>query len=73
MTKQGRLTANNHVPLDAAAVKAIYESLYQGLLSQETMILPGTGNFRSRFPAFVLKCFDFSACSRYMPGTVRES
>ncbi|SBV99233.1 NAD-dependent 4-hydroxybutyrate dehydrogenase [uncultured delta proteobacterium] len=28
MTKQGRLTANNYVPLDAAAVKAIYESLY---------------------------------------------
>lgn len=28
MTKQGRLTANNYVPLDAAAVKAIYESLH---------------------------------------------
>ena len=28
MTKQGRLTANNYVPLDAVAVKAIYESLY---------------------------------------------
>ncbi len=28
MTKQGRLTANNYVLLDAAAVKAIYESLY---------------------------------------------
>jgi 4-hydroxybutyrate dehydrogenase len=28
MTKQGRLTANNYVPLDAKAVKAIYESLF---------------------------------------------
>ncbi len=28
MTKQGRLTANNYVPLDAAAVRKIYEELY---------------------------------------------
>ncbi|CAK7005580.1 MAG: Long-chain-alcohol dehydrogenase 1 [Desulfovibrio sp.] len=28
MTKQGRLTANNYVPLDAAAVEAIYRELY---------------------------------------------
>jgi 4-hydroxybutyrate dehydrogenase len=28
MTKQGRLTANNYVPLDAKAVKSIYESLF---------------------------------------------
>ena len=28
MTKQGRLTANNYVPMDAAAVKAVYEELY---------------------------------------------
>ncbi|MDR0828261.1 MAG: 4-hydroxybutyrate dehydrogenase [Desulfovibrio sp.] len=28
MTRQGRLTANNYVPLDAKAVKAIYESLF---------------------------------------------
>lgn len=28
MTKQGRLTANNYVPLDAAAVEGIYRALY---------------------------------------------
>lgn len=28
MTKQGRLTANNYVPLDAKAVEAIYRGLY---------------------------------------------
>lgn len=28
MTKQGRLTANNYVPLDAAAVAAVYRELY---------------------------------------------
>jgi 4-hydroxybutyrate dehydrogenase len=28
MTKQGRLTANNYVPMDAAAVRAVYETLW---------------------------------------------